>query len=509
MDRMTTATDRAEGEMNVIQEPVRPAAQGATITPRVRLGLAVRLLVLVLGFVMLAEVAIYVPAIVNFRNAWLRDRLAAAYTAALAFEAAPGPVPDSLAGDVLDSVGARTIVLQLPDSRRLIAAANVPTRVDDTYDLRNWTPLEGFVGAFNTMLGAPDRILRAIGEAPMGGEYVEITMDEGPLRAAMLAFSVRVLLASLLVSLLVAAVVGSALHLMVLAPVRRLTSSLIAFGANPEDPSRIIRPSGASHEIGAAERALAVMQHELLHELQQKKRLAALGLAVAKINHDLRNMLAPAQLLSDRLAGVSDPLARRIAPKLVATIDRAISFCQSTLAYGRAAERPPKPKRVDLRSIVADAADTVSPAGVGAIPIRNEVPRGLEAQVDPEQFFRVFLNLLRNSVEALESAGPQPGREAFVKVRARAKSGSVIIEVVDNGPGLPDRAKEHLFEAFQGSTRAGGSGLGLAIAAELVRAQGGTIRLEEPPEAGACFVIEAPAPEAAPARGKLVQTSNP
>ncbi len=92
------------------------------------------------------------------------------------------------------------------------------------------------------------------------------------------------------------------------------------------------------------------MQDTLVRELTQKKHLAALGLAVAKINHDLRNMLASAQLLSDRLANVTDPLAQRLAPKLVATLDRAIRFCQATLTYGRATDEAPKPRLVELRS---------------------------------------------------------------------------------------------------------------------------------------------------------------
>jgi signal transduction histidine kinase len=492
----SASADCAEESMNLVEEQIRPIASSASPAKSVRLGLAMRLLILIIGIVMLAEAAVYVPFIVNYRNAWLRGRLAAAYTAALAFEAAPGPVSDQLTRRVLASVGARTIVLQLSDNRRLIAATDMPNQVDDVEDLRDSTYLQDAASAFETMFASPDRVMRAIGDAPPGVEYVEITLDEGPLRAAMLSYSARVLLASLVVSLAVAAVAATALHLMVLGPMRRLTSSIIAFGADPEDPTRIIRASRATHEIGVAERALAIMQEELLHELQQNKRLAALGLAVAKINHDLRNMLAPAQLLTDRLAGVSDPLVRRLGPKLVATIDRATQFCQSTLAYGRAAERSARPTRVEIRSLVSDAAETVSPAGVGVVPIRNEAPKGLETLADAEQLFRVLMNLLRNAVDALESAGPQPGRDACVRVRARRSRGGITIEVSDNGPGMPARAKEHLFEAFQGSTRPGGTGLGLAIAAELVRAQHGTIRLEEPPEGGACFVVELPEAEA-------------
>ena len=235
------------------------------------------------------------------------------------------------------------------------------------------------------------------------------------------------------------------------------------------------------------------MQSALVRELNQKKHLAALGLAVAKINHDLRNMLASAQLLSDRLSTLSDPLAQRLAPKLVATLDRAIAFCHSTLAYGRAAERPPKLTTIALRQLVSDAAETVSPTGAGGIEIVNDVAETLELVADPEQIFRVLVNLCRNAVQALESAGPQPGRPALVTVSARREDGATLIAVADTGPGLPDSVRARLFEAFSGSTRPGGTGLGLAIAADLVRAHGGSITLaENARDSGATFCILLP-----------------
>jgi signal transduction histidine kinase len=268
------------------------------------------------------------------------------------------------------------------------------------------------------------------------------------------------------------------------------------FGADPENQARIIEPSGSTHEIGVAEDALAMMQRALVHELAQKKHLAALGLAVAKINHDLRNMLASAQLLSDRLAELSDPVGRRLAPKLVATLDRAIIFCQSTLTYGRAVERPPKFASVPLRGLVVDVLDSLTPDEASGIELVNEVPEGMELRADTEQMFRVMLNLCRNAIDALESAGAQPGRQAVVRVTARREPAHAIIEVADSGPGVPERARANIFEAFQGSARPGGTGLGLAIAADLVRVHGGQIALidAEGPQSlgGATFRIMLP-----------------
>ena len=451
---------------------------------RVRFGLANRLLVLLLLFIMLAEVAVYIPTIANFRNAWLRDRLAAASTAALVFEAAPaGSVPDELEAAILRSVGARTIVVKTVDSRRLLAASDMPRQIDESFDLRDPTNWGSIVAAYHTLTASRNRVLNLVGQGPTGADQIEITLDEAPLRRDMWRQSANVLLLSLMSSSFVALLAALAIHLMVLRPVRRLTTSITAFGRNPEGAGRVIEPSGRSDEIGIAEDALAIMQQDLLRELTRKKRLAALGLAVAKINHDMRNMLASAQLLSDRLSEMSDPIGRRIAPKLVATLDRAISFCQSTLVYGRAVERAPKPTKLNLHALVTDVVETIAPLAPG-IQIDNAVPRDFEISADAEQLFRVLLNLARNGADALTGAGALPGAEPLVRIRARKELGKeqgvTVIEVCDNGPGVPPQARATLFQPFSGSSRPGGTGLGLSIAADIVHAHGGEITLALP-----------------------------
>ena len=463
--------------------------------PDPRLGLAGRVLLLVIGFVMLAEITIYVPSIANFREAWLRDRLSAASTAVLLLDATSTQVPDRLVNDALTAVGAQSIVLKMKDSRRLLASSDMPPRVDLRYDTRDVSFPEEIGAAFRTLTTRRNRVISVIGPAPMGGEYIEITLNEAPLQRAMLIYSRNILLLSLVISLIVATLAAVSIHLLVLRPVRRLTTSLISFGAAPEDASRVIKPSGMAHEIGRAEEALADMQRALSRELNEKKNLAALGLAVAKVSHDLRNMLASAQLLSDRLAMSTDPVAQRLAPKLVATLDRAIAFCQSTLAYGRAVERTPDLKALRLHGVVNEAAEIVSPDGHGRVALRNLVARDVEVCADPEQVFRIFLNVLRNAYEALETVGPQPGRAAEVIVTAAERNGMVVVEVADSGPGVPAAAQKRLFEPFKASARPGGTGLGLAIAADLVRAHGGTIALmPSEPGQGATFRITLPAP---------------
>ena len=474
--------------------PLKNAAYALTPDPDVRggFGLTQRVLLLIAVFVMLAEIFIFVPSIANFRNNWLRDRLASARTAALVLEAAPQDmVPEELRRQLLDSVGAKTIVLKMHDTRRLLAVSDMPPMIDESFDLRDPPPLTSISAAFRALAAPPGRTLNVVGLAPMGGEFIEITLDETPLREAMRVYSLNILLLSLVISAFVAALAAYSLHLLVLRPVRRLTSSLMDFGANPEDAAGVIVPSGRTDEIGGAEAALAQMQITLTRELTQRRHLAALGLAVAKINHDLRNMLAAAQLFSDRLSASADPLARRMAPKLVATLGRAIAFCQATLAYGSAAEPPPVFRKFALRGVAADALETVEAGAEGRIAFTNGVPEALDVTADPDYLFRIFVNLCRNARQALEAAGAAGNGPPSVSITAERSQNGVRIEVSDTGPGIPEPMRAHLFAAFHATTRIGGSGLGLAIAADLVRAHGGSLRLL-PGGTGAHFEILLP-----------------
>ncbi len=445
-----------------------------------RFGLSGKLLVLTILFVMIAEVLIYVPSVANFRVTWLKDRLATGYTAALVLDAAPNRmVPDSLAKQILDSIGAHAVAMKMGSRRLLLAVGDKTPTVANTFDMRNVRTYDAIVNAFAMMLDTRNDVMRVVGPAPMGGQYIELVMDEAPLRKAMLRYSVDILLLSLVISGITAALVYLALHYMFVRPMRRVTANMTAFRADPENADRVIVPSARADEIGTAERELAAMQTELASMLHQKNRLAALGLAVSKINHDLRNLLSSAQLFSDRLAKLPDPGVQRFAPKLMHALERAIAFCQSTLSYGRVQEAPPERKPILLEPLVEEVHETL---GLGAdAPIRwiTAVERGLIVEADYDQLFRILVNLARNSLQALESrATRDPGRDQ-IRITGRREGAVVVIEVSDTGPGFSDQARAHLFEAFQGSTRTGGAGLGLAIAAELVRAHGGEIRLVE------------------------------
>ena len=461
---------------------------------KLRLGLSGKLLFLTILFVMVAEILIYVPSVANFRMNWLNDRLAAAHTAALVLDAAPsGMVPESLAKQILDSIGARAVAMKMGTQRRLLAAADVPSQIAQDIDLRNVRWWHAIIDAGQTLLFCkPTDVIRVVGPAPMAeGDFLEIVLNEAPLCKAMWTFSVNILLLSLAISGITAALVFFALHYLLVRPMGRITDNMIAFRADPENPSLVISGSGRTDEVGMAEEELAAMQRELASMLHQKSRLAALGLAVSKINHDLRNLLASAQIFSDQLSTLPDPKVQRFAPKLMRALERAIAFCQSTLSYGAAQEAPPERKTIEVDPLIEEVYEAL---GLGLdVPIRwiVAVERGLTVEADHDQLFRVLVNLARNAVQALEARGARDPARDQIRITGRREGSVVVIEVSDTGPGVPEKARAHMFQAFQSAARAGGTGLGLAIAAELVRAHGGEIRLV-PGTIGATFSITIP-----------------
>jgi signal transduction histidine kinase len=450
---------------------------------------------------MLAEVLIFVPSVANFRITWLTDRLTAAQLAALAAEAVPGGVvPDALRMELLRTAKVRAVAFKRNNERRLVLPADMQSDIDDTYDFRAAERPKGVWGelrlrfqliwdALAVFFAREDRIIRVIGEPGMGaGDFIEIVMPEAPLRDAMYRYGLNVLGLSVIISVITAALVYFALNGLLVQPMMRITRSMLRFSENPEDASRIIVPSSRHDEIGTAERELAHMQGELTQTLQQKSRLAALGLAVSKINHDLRNMLASAQLISDRLVDLPDPAVQRFAPKLIASLARAINLADSTLKFGRAEEAPPRREMVVLRALVEEVGDGLGLPREGLIDWGLEIDGALRIDADRDQLFRVLSNLCRNSLQALELLDPVKGH---ISVTARRNGTRVVIHVGDDGPGVPEKARAHLFQAFQGSARKGGTGLGLAVAHELVIAHGGTIRLRDT-ERGALFEIDIP-----------------
>ena len=465
------------------------------------LGLPAKLLLLTAIFVMLAEILIFLPSVSSFRVGWLNERLTAAQLATLAAEGFPGgDVPSGLRAEMLRTAQVKAIASRRRGVRRLVLPVDPQMTIDAHYDLRQhpesmWgdfvlrmEQIGDAVAVFFSRDGRTIRVLGSIGDDP--DDLVEIVMPEAPLKAAMYAYAMNILWVSILISLATAALVYFALSRLLVRPMMNITRNMVHFRQDPEDTSRIIVPSGRQDEIGTAEHELSEMQRQLSGVLLQKTRLAQLGLAVSKINHDLRGMLANAQLLSDRLTAIPDPTVQRFAPKLIASLDRAINFCNDTLRFGRAEEAAPRRELLCLKPLVEEVGDALGLPREGAIDWVLDIDDTLRIDADRDHLFRIVSNLVRNAIEAIEGdRGGAPGGEVHVKAWRDGRR--VLVEVRDNGPGVPPKAREHLFEAFTGSQRKGGTGLGLAIAAEIVAVHGGHLQLVDTKE-GAAFVFEIP-----------------
>jgi signal transduction histidine kinase len=465
-----------------------------------RRGLPAKLLLLTAAFVLMAEALIFLPSVANYRVSWLSERLTAAKLAALASEAFQGgEVPSALRADLLRTAQVRAIASRRDGLRRLVLPVEGELAIDEVFDLRKdptslWQgigiKLEQIGDALGVFFARDGRIIRVMGDTGgESGDLIEIVIPEAPLKSAMLRYGLNILGLSIIISLLTAAVVYFALSRLLVKPLTRITRNMLHFSENPEDPSRIMTASGRIDEVGIAERELASMQTELASLLAQKNRLAQLGLAVSKINHDLRNMLANAQLISDRLVDVPDPTVQRFVPKLIASLDRAISFCNSSLQFGGATEAAPRRELMRLKPLVDDVAESQGLPREGQIAFFADMEDSLRIDADRDQLFRVMSNLVRNAMQAIEGVEGKTNGE--IHVAARREGRKVVLDVIDNGSGVPARAREHLFKAFQGSTKKGGTGLGLVIASELVQAHGGSLKLLDSAE-GAQFRIELP-----------------
>jgi len=453
--------------------------------------LSFRLLLLTIFFVMLAEFLIWTPSVARYRKVYLEEHLARAHLSMLAVEVVPGgKIDKDLEKALLLHTEAYGIVLNRPDRRMLMISKDMPPQVDLTVDMS----IDSFFGfiddAFSTLAQRKNRILRIVGPSPKDPKVtVEVLIDERPMQDAMFGYSGRILNLSIGISLFTAFLVYLSLHWLLVRPLGRITQSMTVFRNQPEDSTRVFLPSSRSDEVGIAQRELAVMQDELRASLQQKTRLAALGAAVAKINHDLRNSLATAVLASDRLATIDDPEVKRTVPKILNAIDRAVNLCSQTLNFVSDAELQLDRTRFPVMNLATEAGVSVGSyfEGKKTIDWQTDIPDGLEITADKEQLSRALINLGQNAVEA---------GAAKVLIQASLDGDWINLDVIDDGPGLPAQARENLFQPFAGSARNGGTGLGLVIVRDIARAHGGDVLLidyEGPgEETGAAFRLRLP-----------------
>jgi hypothetical protein len=446
-------------------------------------------------FVLIAELLIY-PALAGiFRNGWLEGRAQAAQIAALAVEAAPeGRVGDELSRQLLTQSQVVSVAVQAQDFREMILAPSLDLAGAEiiTVDLRKQSLLDPVFGAFSNMFAPNGRFLRLIVTPSLTKDVeMEVIVPEAALKAGLLGFSRTLLVVSLIVSAVAGALVYFTVYRLVVKPMQGLTRSIVRFAEAPEGAEVELPTGGATDEIQRANSAMHAMQQKVSAAFRQRKRLAELGEAVAKINHDLRNSLSAAQIVSEGLAQSEDPRVKRAAPRLERAIERAISLAEATLRYGRA--EPPAPKVAPVNVIPAiEEAAAEGLAGRADIEWTLDAPGQLAASADADHVHRIVANLVRNAARAISE---QPGRNGSGKISARAfrQNGSVIIEIADNGPGIPPAVMGRLFQPFSGSGSRDGAGLGLAIARELARGMKGDLELSSNSETGAAFTLRVPA----------------
>ena len=443
--------------------------------------LSARLLLLTTVFLLLGEVLIFLPSIARYRMVYLEERIAAAHLATIGL-AHEREQPSPAVEDALLTHAGVLSVTVIHDQPVLMLGLEAP--VDATFEIGGESWLELISAAMETLRLGGQRVIRVVGPAPMAfGTMIEVTLTEVPLHAAMTDYAWRILVLSVVLSLIVAAMLFFALRQLIVQPLVGVTDRIARFREQPEDQSNDQPASTRGDEIGIVDRELAAMTRDLRQALSQKTRLAALGEAVSKLNHDLRNILGTALLVSDRLERSQDPAVQAVTPKLIQTLERAARLCQHTLDFARSRPMPPRLDEVHLSGLVDEVIGALDLAP-GTVQIVNEVIPGVAVRADPDQLHRLFLNLAKNAIEAM----PDGGRLTFKNRRAR---GLTAIDIADTGPGLSDAVTAHLFEPFAASTS--GTGLGLAISREIARAHGGELRLLASGPEGTTFSLELPA----------------
>ena len=465
------------------------------LRPRAPDGLSSRLLLLTVAFTLAVEALILGPNLAAFHERWLRDRLQAAELASVGVEALPySAVEDDTAAELMRIGGVQAVALTEQGVRRLLLQAPNLPRAPELIDLRRENVWSRLTDPWRTLFGHPDRSLRVQAQPRYrSGDFIEIVTPAQPLKLELRAFLVNSLLVSLLISATAGALLYGGLALLVLRPLRRVTRSMERFAADPE--SNPETPSDRHDEIGRVERELARMQEEVRQSLRSRARLVALGEAVAKINHDLRNMLTSAQMASERLAASPDPAVAKALPRLERALGRAAALSRNVLEYGKSEEPAPQKTRVVLTQALTLAAEDagLDPDGVRLV---KQLPPRFAVEADPDQLYRILVNLMRNARQAIESdpgRAPERRGKGAITISAFAEDGVSVVRIADDGPGIPARLAQRLFEPFVSSKTSEGTGLGLTISRELAALHGGELRLVDGAEGGAVFELRLPA----------------
>jgi len=446
-----------------------------------------------IAFVMLAELVIFIPSAALFRQDWLAERAENAGLLALAITGVPDyEGSEILAKQFMQDTDVMMLLAKRGSMTELILGSPPESNEFEIVDIRDMRRLPLFRHAFKSFFGPDEGYLRVIANSPVEGhDNLELLIPRAELQQAMQDYFERILLLSLVISLITGSLLFLALAAMIVRPVRKLAMGLGDFRKDPETRRSNLAPSKRKDEIGMLQREFYDLKQSVRAALKQREHLATLGLAVAKINHDLRNIFTSAQLVSDRMAMDKDERVSNMGQRLVRTIDRGIKLCTDTLDYSSNKEDPPEFEEVRISLLLGEvASDTLETFGRGpqTVTFKNNVSSDTIVSADPDHTYRIFNNLFRNAAHAM--GGVMHDKTMRQLIVEAVKEGDFIkVRVTDTGPGIPEKAQEGLFKAFASANGAGSTGLGLTISKELAKAQGGDLLLEKTGEDGTTFVV--------------------
>ncbi|MBL9080042.1 MAG: hybrid sensor histidine kinase/response regulator [Planctomycetes bacterium] len=224
-------------------------------------------------------------------------------------------------------------------------------------------------------------------------------------------------------------------------------------------------------------------------EIQILKNLAALGESASVLSHEIRT---PITSLRHALRAVGEKLGiedRVLVEEFVGNLNRIERMLGQTLSFAKPLrlQRQPTELGALVDAAVRETAQLPIATAMSA-EVRSEP--GVTADVDPQLFGEVVTNLLRNAAEAC-------GGKGHVTVTVRRDAARAVVEVEDDGPGVPPAMRAEIFKPFR-SSKEYGTGIGLAFCRKVIESHDGTITLGEKPGTGACFRIEVPATAQAP-----------
>ena len=463
-----------------------------------------KLLLMTIGFVMLAELVIFIPSAALYRQDWLGERTNQVDILNLALlEVDNFTASAALADKFMED---KNVIMgsQRYKGKSKLLFGSIPEDLDPTslklIDIRETTRLPKFRDTFETFFGSSQGYYRVIGSSSAQIDTtkvketaaIEVLIPRKNVQTAMRDYFKRIFFLSLAIAIITGSLIYFTMSLLIIRPIQDLARNVAIFQKAPE----VARPDSVTSErideIGDLERAFFDMKQGVRGSLKQKQRLATLGLAVAKINHDLRNVLTSAQLVSDRLSTDEDPKVARMGERLTRAIDRGVKMTRDVLNFSSPEADPIKREPLRLSFLLGEVAGDVLPAfGTGArkISFMNDVPSDLQIDADPDHTYRIFHNLMRNAAQAM-AALADDNAERLLRVYVDLSDNYVETHVTDTAGGLPRKAKKNLFTAFASGGGKGSTGLGLTIAKELATEQGGDLRLERTNETGTTFTVQ-------------------